>query len=200
MKKTFLVAVILTVFYMPAFAFTELASIQISGMRFYSVKVLDTQPGGPLNLLAAGQIKRQNGIDALIIAFSIKDGKHKEIARETFHVGDEGNKGKTRIRSLVLMREESKNGCLVVVNGKAGMENREKGFIRTYLFDGGFKLLDSIMFADPDTSYTHGYPLILTDINGDGKDEVICGGFSGDHDRDHADIRVYSYGYIYFFS
>ncbi len=194
MKKIFLFAVVLIGFHMPALAFDEVAAIQIPGMRFYSVKAIDQLPGGRLNLVAAGQIKQKNSIDALIIAFSVKDGKHKEIARETFRVGYEGNTGKTRIRSLVLVQEKSKNRCLVVVNGKAGPENREKGFIRSYLFDGGFKLIDDIVFSDPDTSYTHGYPLIQTDMDGDGKNEIICGGFAGDKDRDHADIRVFSIG------
>jgi VCBS repeat protein len=194
MRKIFLFAIALIGFHMPALAFNEVASIQIPGMRFYSVKTIDQLPGGELNLIAAGQIKQKNGIDALIIAFSIKDGKHKEIDRETFRVGYEGNTGKTRIRSLVLVKEKSKNRCLVIVNGTAGPENREKGFIRSYLFDGGFKLVDSIVFSDPHTSYTHGYPLIQTDLDGDGKNEIICGGFAGDKDRDHADIRVFSIG------
>ncbi|MBW1803660.1 MAG: VCBS repeat-containing protein [Deltaproteobacteria bacterium] len=194
MKKIFLFAVALIGFHMPAIAFNEVGSIQIPGMRFYSVKTIDQLPEGRLNLIAAGQIKQKNGIYALIMAFSIKDGKHKEIARETFRVGYEGSTGKTRIRSLVLIKEKSKNRCLVVVNGKAGPENREKGFIRSYLFNGGFKLVDNIVFSDPDTSYTHGYPLIQADMNGDGKNEIICGGFAGDNDRDHADIRIFSIG------
>ncbi len=194
MKKIFLCVVVLVGFHMPALAFNEVASIQIPGMRFYSVKIIDQMPGRLLNLVAAGQIKNKNRTDALITAFSIKEGKHKEIARKIFRIGHEGKKCKTRIRSLVLIKEKSKNRCLVVVNGKAGPENREKGFIRSYLFNGGFKLVDSIVFSDPDTSYTHGYPLIQTDINGDGKSEIICGGFSGDNDRDHADIRVFSIG------
>ena len=194
MKKIFLFAVALIGFHMPALAFDEVASIQIPGMRFYSVKTIDQLPEGRLNLIAAGQIKQKDGIDALIMAFCIKEGKPKEIARETFRVGDEGNKCKTRLRSLILVQEKSKNRCLAVVTGTAGPEKREKGFIRSYLFNGGFKLVDSIVFSDPDTSYTHGYPLIQTDMDGDGKNEIICGGFAGDNDRDHADIRVFSIG------
>ena len=194
MKKISLFVLALIGFHMPVLAFNEVASFKISGMRFYSVQAIDQRPEGRLNFIAAGQIELENRVDALIMALSVKGGEHKEIARETFHIGNKGDRGKTRIRSLVSVRKKSKDQCLVVVNGKAGPENLEKGFIRSYLFNGGFKLLDSIEFSDPDTSYTHGYPLIQADINGDGKNEIICGGFSGDHDRDHADIRVFSIG------
>jgi hypothetical protein len=194
MKKAFLFAVALTAFHLPALAFDEVGSIHIPGMRFYSVKAVDQLPGGRLNLMAAGQIKKENRTDALITALSMKGNHYKEIARETFSIGNKVKKGKTRIRSLVLIKTESKNRSLIVVNGKAGTENREKGFIRSYIFDSGFKLIDSIVFSDPKTSYTHGYPLIQADMDGDGKKEIICGGFAGDNDRDHAVIRVFSIG------
>jgi hypothetical protein len=194
MKKIFLFAVALIGLHMPALAFDEVASIQVSGMRFYSVKAVDQVPGVGLHLIAGGEIKQRKRTEALIIAFSLKKGKHEEIARETFRVQYKGNNGKTRIRSLVLVQGKPKNPCVVVVNGKAGPENREMGFIRSYLFDGGFKLVDNIVFSDPHTSYTHGYPLIQADMDGDGKNEIVCGGFAGDDDRDHADIQVFSIG------
>jgi len=177
-----------------AFSEYEIASIQIPGMRFYSVKAITSQTKGRMDLLAAGQIKQKDRNDALIIAFSIINGKYTEISREIFSIGHKGAKSKTRIRSMVCIKEPSTNQCLVVVNGKAGAENREIGFIRSYVFDNTFHLVDSIQFSDPDASYTHGYPLIQADINKDGKNEIICGGFSGSNDRDHADIRFFSIG------
>ena len=196
MKKICLLVVVIISFHIPVYAFSEheAASIQIPGMRFYSVKVITSQTKGRMNLIAAGQIKQNRRNDALIIAFSIINGKYKEISREVFSIGPKGDKNKTRIRSLVCIKMPSKNQCLVVVNGKAGPESREKGFIRSYVFDTTFNLADSIEFSDPDTSYTHGYPLIQADIDKDGKNEIICGGFSGSNDRDHADIRFYSIG------
>jgi hypothetical protein len=195
MKKMFLVAVAIMGFHVPAYAFHEVVSMQIRGMRFYSVKAINLLPEGPLNLLAAGEVNQDNRTDALILVFSITNSKYKEIAREVFHVGPDGNTGKTRIRSLVCIKEPSTNRFLIVVNGKAGPANREVGFIRSYVYRNAFNLVDSIEFSDPDTSYTHGYPLIEADINGDGKNEIIYGGFSGNqNDRDRADIRVFSIG------
>jgi hypothetical protein len=49
-------------------------------------------------------------------------------------------------------------------------------------------------FSDPDTVYTHGYPLIQADVDGDGKREIVYGGFAGDKNGDHADIRIFSLG------
>jgi hypothetical protein len=196
MKKMFLLAVAIMGFHAPtyAFAFHEVVSIKIPSTRFYSVKAITLLPGGRLGLLAAGEIKQNDQNDALIIAFSIIKGNYKEIAREVFSIAPEGGTSKTRIRSLVCIKEPSKNRYLIVVNGKAGPENREVGFIRSYVFNNVFNLVDSIEFSDPDTSYTHGYPLIQADINGDGKNEIIYGGFSGKSDRDHADIRIFSIG------
>jgi hypothetical protein len=194
MKKMFLVAVAMMGFHVPAHAFHEVVSIQIPSMRFYSVKAMNLLPEGQLNLLAAGEINQDNRTDALIIAFSITDGNYKEIAREVFRGGPDGNTGKTRIRSLVCIKQPSTNRFLIVVNGKAGPENREVGFIRSYVYHNAFNLVDSIEFSDPDTSYTHGYPLIQADINGDGKNEIIYGGFSGHKDRDRANIKVFSIG------
>jgi len=194
MKKMFLVAVAVMGFHVPAHAFHEVVSIQIPTVRFYSVKAMTLLPEGQLNLLAAGEIKQNNRTDALIIVFSITNGNYKEIAREVFSIVPEGVTGKTRLRSLVYIKEPSTNRYLIVVNGKAGPENHEVGFIRSYVFNNGFSVVDSIEFSDPDTSYTHGYPLIQADINGDGKNEIIYGGFSGHKDRDHADIRIFSIG------
>jgi hypothetical protein len=61
-----------------------------------------------------------------------------------------------------------------------------------YAFNKGFTLVDSIEFSNPDADYTHGYGLIQADVNGDGRNEVIYGGFSGSEDRDRADIRIFS--------
>jgi hypothetical protein len=196
MKQIFLVVVAVIGFHMPVYAFSEheVASIQIPGMRFYSVKAITSPAKGRMDLIAAGQIKQNHRNDALIIVFSIIDGKYKELGREVFSIGPKGAKNKTRIRSLVCIKAPSTNQCLVVVNGTAGPEHREMGFIRSYVFDSAFHLVDSIEFSDPDTSYTHGYPLIQADINKDGKNEIICGGFSGSDDRDHADIRFFSIG------
>jgi len=196
MKKICLLVVTIINFYVPAFAFSEheVVSIQIPDMRFYSVKAITPVPEGQINLLAAGQIQQNHRNDALIIAFSIINGKYKELVREVFCIGPKSADNKTRIRSMVCIQSPSTNRCLVVVNGKAGPENREVGFIRSYVFDSAFHLADSIEFSDPETSYTHGYPLIQADINKDGKNEIICGGFSGSDDRDHADIRFFSIG------
>lgn len=196
MKKIFLVVVAIMGFNMPVHAFSEydVASIQIPGMRFYSVKAITSPEKDRMDLIAAGQIKQSDRNDALIIAFSIINGKYKELAREVFSIGPKDAKNKTRIRSLVCVKMPSTSSYLVVVNGKAGPENREKGFIRSYVFDTAFHLADNIEFSDPDTSYTHGYPLIQADIDKDGKNEIICGGFSGSDDRDHADIRFFSIG------
>ncbi len=192
MKKVLLLLVALIGLHAPAHAFEEAGSIRIPGMRFYSVKTIDLLPGDGLKLVAAGQIKEGNRNDALIIAFSVTKGNFKEITREVFHIGQKGNAGKTRIRSMVCIKGPSTDRRFIVVNGKAGPEDREVGFIRSYVFDSAFNLIDSIEFSNPRTSYTHGYPLIQADINGDGKDEIIYGGFSGENDRDHADIKIFS--------
>ena len=195
-KQIFLVVVAVIGLHVPAYAFSgrEADSIRIPGMRFYAVKAITVVPEGRMDLLAAGQIKQKDRNDALIIVFSIINGKYKELAREVFCIGTKSTDNKTRIRSLVCIKAPSTNRWFVIVNGKAGPENREVGFIRSYVFNGAFDLKDSIEFSDPKTSYTHGYPLIQADINKDGKNEIICGGFSGSNDRDHADIRFYSIG------
>ena len=194
MKKIFLLAVAILCLHVPVCAFhmDEAVSIQMPDMRFYAVKAVNPLSKGRLDLLAAGQVKQDKHHDGLIMAFSITNGTYKELSREVFRIGPEGGAGNTRIRSLVCINEPRTAKSLVVVNGKGGSKNRDVGFVRSYVFDNAFKLVDSIEFADPHTSYTHGYPLIDADINGDGKNEIVCGGFSGKKDRDHAEIRFFS--------
>jgi len=100
MKQIFLVVVAIIGFHMPVYAFPEqeVVSIQIPGMRFYAVKAITPVPEARKDLLAAGQIKQNHRNDALIIAFSIINGKYKEISREVFSIGPKGAKNKTRIR------------------------------------------------------------------------------------------------------
>ena len=181
MKQIFIVVVAIVGFYMPVYAFSEheVVSIQIPGMRFYAVKAISPLTKGRLDLLAAGQIKQNHRNDAIIIAFSIINGKYKELGREVFSIGPKGAQSKTRIRSLVCIKMPSTNKCLVVVNGKAGPEHHEMGFIRSYVFDSAFHLADSIEFSDSDTSYTHGYPLIQADINKDEKMRLFAVVFQG---------------------
>ena len=146
MKKIFLVVVAIIGFHVPAYALSEheVVSIQIPDMRFYAVKAITPLPEGRMDLLAAGQIKQKDRNDALIIAFSVINGKYKELSREVFCIGLKSADNKTRIRSLVCIKTPSTNQFLVVVNGKAGPENREVGFIRSYVFNGGFNLKYSI--------------------------------------------------------
>lgn len=196
MKRICLIVVTIIGFHVSVYAFSEheVVSVQLQNMRFYAVKAVTHVPEGRMDLLAAGEIKQNHRNDALIIAFSFINGKYKELAREVFPIGTKGAGSKTRIRSLILIKTPSVNRWFVVVNGKAGPENQEVGFIRSYEFNGAFHLKDSIEFSDPETSYTHGYPLIQADIDKDGKNEIICGGFSGSNDRDRADIRIFSIG------
>jgi hypothetical protein len=198
MKKLLLMAVAIMALHVPALAMSEheTLSIQIPGMRFYSVKAITRLPDGQMQLVAAGEIHLNRNTEALIIAFSVNNGAYQEIARDVFRLGPQSNtaKTKTRIRSLIHIKSTPANPSLIVVSGTAGIENQQVGFIRSYAFDTAFKLIDSLEFSDPDTSYTHGYPLIQADINADKKNEIVYGGFSGKNDRDHADIRIFSIG------
>ena len=192
MKKWMFITLAFWASCLPANAFDEVLSFQISGMRLYSVRAISHLPDGSLDLVAAGQIKRNGRNDGLLIAFSMTKGEYKEVAREVFRIEPEGKKGNTRIRSLICMQEPSKDRQIIVVNGKAGPEDGEVGFIRSYVLHKGFNLIDEIQFSNPNAEYTHGYPLIQADINGDGRNEVIYGGFSGSNDRDRADIKAFS--------
>lgn len=196
MKKTILIIITILGFYLPAYGFLdpEPVNIQIPDMRFYSVKVIKKRPFGKMDLIAAGQVKHEKKNKALLVAFSIKRGKYKEIARDVFHMGPAGKGSRSRIRSMVCIKNPKTKAHMVVVNGKGGPEGRETGFIRSYKFNKKFILVDSIAFKDRSSSYTHGYPLILADINNDGTDEIIYGGFSGQNDRDRADVRIFSIG------
>jgi hypothetical protein len=197
MRKTCLpvAMLILICFFLPAHAFDELASHEVSSnIRFYSVKAMPCGPDGRLNIIAAGQIKNGDGDAALMIAFSFRDGVFKEIARNIFLLNADDHPGKTRIRSLIAINRSGSNQYFILVNGKGGPPHREKAFIRSYSFEGTFQLIDEMVFSDPEKAYTHGYPMIEADVDGDAENEIVFGGFSGNEDHDHADIRVFSIG------
>jgi hypothetical protein len=192
MQKILTCVILLLALSPSAQAIQETASIEIPNMRIYSVKAIESLHNAHMDLLAAGQVRQDQQDNALIIALSPTKDQYQEMAREVFSLAPKGNACKTRIRSLVCIRGSSPGQCLVIVNGKAGPENQEIGFLRSYvLTPEGFTLADHREFHDPAKAYTHGYPLLQEDINGDGKNEIIYGGFSGTHDRDTADIRIF---------
>jgi hypothetical protein len=194
MKRIFLLIFVLMGLHTPAHAFQETNSIQIPDMRFYAIKAINLQSSGAFDLLAVGQINHDGRNEGLLIVLSVANHGHKEIAREVFSIGDKGETSDTRIRSVICIKQPSSDQYLVVVSGKGGPKNRENGFIRSYLFKGTFNMVDHMEFSDPETAYTHGYPLFQADVDGDGNNEIIYGGFSGENDRDHADIRIFSIG------
>ncbi|MBW1609139.1 MAG: hypothetical protein JRJ74_13715, partial [Deltaproteobacteria bacterium] len=58
-------------------------------------KVITPVAKGRMDLVAAGQIKQNDRNDALIVAFSIINGKYKELAREVFCIGSKNADNKT---------------------------------------------------------------------------------------------------------
>ncbi len=53
MKRMLLFAVAFLAFCAPTHAFDEVVSLEIQGMRFYSVKTINLQPGDGLELVAS---------------------------------------------------------------------------------------------------------------------------------------------------
>jgi len=180
-----------TVFSLGNESLKELDSYLLPGARFYSVTTADIDGDGSLEVLTAGQLTNDKGQQGYLSILNWRDGRLAPRLDQAFVIDYEKKRLPTRVRTILLLKAVPE-GWDIFLAGKAGTDDSGIGFLRRYRLVGDrLKHLETLTFHDPDTHYTHGYPLAAGNVIEGERPEVIYGGFSGQNDIDRADVRVF---------
>lgn len=165
---------------------------KVNNARFYWVTSFDIDSDGTEELVAAGQIQspNQSQAQAFICLLSLQKDKLTQISRLTFAVKHRNRSLSTRIRNLQIIKNA--DGILLFSAGRAGEDEDGVGFLhQSQIKNKKLQFVNQVVMYAPSRQYSHGYPLQVTDLDGDLEVEVIYGGFSGAADKDFADIRIF---------
>jgi hypothetical protein len=173
----------------------ETAAYRLENGRFYSVTAVDMDGDGEEEIIAAGQVSRDSQVLGYIAVLKVKEkkGRFDRLGDEEFAVEQNDLQRPTRVRSLAVVRNRSTGKWEIFTSGKGGDDLTGVGFLRKSVYhDGSFRESDAEMryFAVKGKAYTHGYPLEAADLDGNGRPDIVYGGFSGKEERDRADIRI----------
>ena len=162
--------------------------------RFYAVTAADTDSNGQYEIIAVGQLNEKNGkgYSAYVALLITGDNGFIKHSDHTFNISISGKKASTRIRAVEVFRSGIKEEWNLLVSGRAGDDKRGAGFLYHSVIQNG-KIIKrgEKIFQQAGAEETHGYPLVVTDLNGDGRKEIIYGGFYIKNGIDWADVRVF---------
>jgi hypothetical protein len=173
---------------------------QMENGRFYSSALLETE--GVIRVVAVGQRtpagkrgKRQG-----YIAILVQKGNTLEVeAEELFKVTFNDRKWPTRVRTVAVVKQGHGKSADIYLSGRSGSDEEGIGFLRQYVWaNNTLTHMKTITMHHKQEGlvYTHGYSLKTGDIDGDGIQEVIYGGFFGKSINEHlsedfADVQIF---------
>ena len=170
---------------------TEVASVQVEDARFYTVLPLAGTGGEGALFAAGGQIHADGMKQGYLTLLKCKGSDLVIVAQDRFPIrhGDLTLPG--RVRQVIAVPLPGENAWLLFATGRAGSDDGGVGFLRSVkVKDGRFLEGRTTIFSVPGRAYTHGYSLATGDLDGDGRPEVIYGGFSHEDGVDHPDVRI----------
>lgn len=168
--------------------------------RFYSCVRLDT--GDATRVAAVGQSdtgtkgsKTQGCVEVLIE----KNGMLTVEARDLFYVSNNDRRWSTRVRTVATVHSPGSRDVDIYVCGRGGKDEEGIGFLRNYTWKNNTLTPGQTFIMQQKQEgivYTNGYSLKTGDIDGDGQQEVIYGGFYGraineNLSEDFPDVRVF---------
>ncbi len=173
----------------------QAAVLKLEQARFYSVKSVDLDGDGTREIVAAGQIGPHKNYRGFIAVFRQTGSHLDQVATVDFAVSRADKTFPTRVRAVCVVPAAGNGGWWMFTAGKAGGDNDGVGFVHRVTYRrGSFSGGTTLTFADPGSDYTNGYPLQAADVDGDGRVEIIYGGFSGTAEIDHPDVRIFRTG------
>ncbi|MCP4216455.1 MAG: VCBS repeat-containing protein [bacterium] len=134
-----------------------------------------------------------------VAVLALENNSLTPAAEDTFAVSYKGRKYATRVRTVAVVNQADTTEADIYISGRGGTDTVGIGFIRHYTWKN--KTLThtkTIVMEQKEEGivYTHGYSLKTGDINGDGTQEAIYGGFYGKDINEHlsedfTDVRVF---------
>lgn len=173
---------------------------QMENSRFYSSTPLDS-PYAEM-LVAVGQKRSaQKGSKRQGYVAVLAEANNRLVIRaeDRFSLNHNGKVWPTRIRTVVVVNRSGGNDADIYITGRGGSDEQGIGFLRHYRWDN--KTLSptgTVIMSKKQEGivYSHGYSLKTGDIDGDGQQEAVYGGFFGrtvsEHlSEDFSDVRVF---------
>jgi len=162
--------------------------------RFYATTTADLNEDGLAEIIAVGQINRsdERQYSGLIALISSNGGALQKVNELSFNIVDDGQTLPTRIRDVRVIRDRNRHGWSLFTAGRGGEDEGGVGFLHHARFENN-ELVDKgyEVFHAPDAEGANGYPLATGDIDDDGNDEIIYGGFITIDGEDRADVRAF---------
>lgn len=173
----------------------SVSELREDNCRFYASTSADLDGDGMYEIIAVGQINRggEDNHSGLIVLVRPQGSILNPYADLSFDVHFNGQKLPTRIRSVRVLRNEAESNWNLFVAGRGGGDDSGVGFLyHAVISNDEIQLKGEKIFTHSGSTETHGYPLTAADLDGDGSQEIIYGGFYGTNQGDRADVRAFT--------
>jgi hypothetical protein len=170
----------------------KISSTVVPDTRFYSVLPVDLDGDGTEEIIAAGETVRDSVQSGYVVVWEKTANGIRKRCEDIFSLDQEGSGKPVRVRTIAVIPGREDLSWPVIATGKAGGDEDGIGFIHLSMYrNKAFTMTQSLIISVPNRAYSHGYGLDIADINSDGKEDIIYGGFNGDGQTDYHDIRQF---------
>jgi hypothetical protein len=156
-------------------------------VRLYSAVIADLDADGKPELVAGGFVDEQAGRRSTVPIYTAQNGAWVRLAEAGWSDG----RG-SMVRNVKVADVDGDGRDDIVVLGRTGdTSHTAKARLAVLALRGG--AVKHLAEAEWKTDeYTHGYGLDVGDLDGDGKLEIVSGGFQGSGAREVGYVRVWS--------
>ena len=195
-RSFFLIMVLCTLFCGLSLDASSITTFHQHGCRFYAAYAADLDGNGRHEIIAVGQIHGTNKkkYSVYIALFRAEDKNLTKYADFSFNVYLSGEKIPSRIRAIEILPRSINGEWHLFLTGRGGEEKNGVGFLfHAVIKNNKIIKRGEKTFQHAGAKATHGYPLSVADLDSDGKEEIIYGGFFIKNKKDWADVRVFKF-------
>jgi hypothetical protein len=155
--------------------------------RLYAGGVADLDGDGTLELVAGGFSAEAKGRRSTVLVYR----QHGDAWEPLAEAGWDDGEGST-VRNVQVLDVDGDGQLDIVALGRVGPTSAEaKARLAVFDLRKG-KLIERAEIQWQSAIYTHGYGLAVADLDGDGKPEIVTGGFQFDGTQERGYVRVWS--------